>query len=204
MLSVEALLLSVVATLLGTTIGVAFAAVGVRSLVQPAIDGAECRPPVGSALGGRTRVGTRRAAVRRTPGPACGAGHTSRRTRIGVGGGSLRFPRERLAEGAAARGHRQGRHGQVDGRGRRWRWPSRHTGKNVLLCEVEGRQGIARMFDVDPLPYEERRIATGFPTPTGGRASSTPCTSTPRPRCWSTCRCTTGSAAPARRSTGSA
>ncbi|MEP9362596.1 ArsA-related P-loop ATPase [Nocardioides sp. CN2-186] len=35
-------------------------------------------------------------------------------------------------------------------------------GKNVLLCEVEGRQGIARMFDVDPLPYEERRIATGL------------------------------------------
>jgi len=36
-------------------------------------------------------------------------------------------------------------------------------GRNVLLCEVEGRQGIARMFDVDPLPYEERRIATGLP-----------------------------------------
>jgi anion-transporting ArsA/GET3 family ATPase len=35
-------------------------------------------------------------------------------------------------------------------------------GRNVLLCEVEGRQGIARMFDVDPLPYEERRIATGL------------------------------------------
>ena len=35
-------------------------------------------------------------------------------------------------------------------------------GKQVLLCEVEGRQGIARMFDVDPLPYEERRIATGL------------------------------------------
>ena len=34
-------------------------------------------------------------------------------------------------------------------------------GKDVLLCEVEGRQGIARMFDVDPLPYEERRIASG-------------------------------------------
>ena len=32
-------------------------------------------------------------------------------------------------------------------------------GKHVLLCEVEGRQGIARMFDVDPLPYAERRIA---------------------------------------------
>ena len=37
------------------------------------------------------------------------------------------------------------------------------TGKNVLLCEVEGRQGIAKMFDVDPLPYEERRIAKGAP-----------------------------------------
>ncbi len=36
------------------------------------------------------------------------------------------------------------------------------TGKDVLLCEVEGRQGIARMFDVDPLPYEERRIARGL------------------------------------------
>ena len=35
-------------------------------------------------------------------------------------------------------------------------------GKHVLLCEVEGRQGIARMFDVDPLPYAERRIATGL------------------------------------------
>lgn len=35
-------------------------------------------------------------------------------------------------------------------------------GKHVLLCEVEGRQGIARMFDVDPLPYAERRIAAGL------------------------------------------
>jgi len=35
-------------------------------------------------------------------------------------------------------------------------------GRQVLLCEVEGRQGIARMFDVDPLPYEERRIASGL------------------------------------------
>jgi anion-transporting ArsA/GET3 family ATPase len=25
-------------------------------------------------------------------------------------------------------------------------------GKTVLLCEVEGRQGIAQMFDVPPLP----------------------------------------------------
>ncbi|MFS3127364.1 ArsA-related P-loop ATPase [Nocardioides sp. Bht2] len=37
-------------------------------------------------------------------------------------------------------------------------------GRNVLLCEVEGRQGIAQMFDVAPLPYEERKIATGLPT----------------------------------------
>jgi anion-transporting ArsA/GET3 family ATPase len=36
-------------------------------------------------------------------------------------------------------------------------------GRNVLLCEVEGRQGIARMFDVDPLLYAERRLATGLP-----------------------------------------
>ena len=41
------------------------------------------------------------------------------------------------------------------------------TGKNVLLCEVEGRQGIAQMFDVDPLPYEERRIARGLAGPKG-------------------------------------
>ena len=39
------------------------------------------------------------------------------------------------------------------------------TGKNVLLCEVEGRQGIAQLFDVDPLPYEERRIAGGLAGP---------------------------------------
>ncbi len=34
-------------------------------------------------------------------------------------------------------------------------------GKTVLLCEVEGRQGIATLFDVAPLPYEETRIASG-------------------------------------------
>ena len=32
-------------------------------------------------------------------------------------------------------------------------------GKTVLLCEVEGRQCIAQMFDVPPLPYEERLVA---------------------------------------------
>ncbi|WP_235529445.1 ArsA-related P-loop ATPase [Nocardioides sp. Soil774] len=41
------------------------------------------------------------------------------------------------------------------------------SGRNVLLCEVEGRQGIARMFDVDPLPYEETRISKGAPDATG-------------------------------------
>ncbi|GAB2971925.1 ArsA-related P-loop ATPase [Nocardioides montaniterrae] len=45
-------------------------------------------------------------------------------------------------------------------------------GKNVLLCEVEGRQGIARMFDVDPLPYAERRLATGLPGPSSTGSGS--------------------------------
>lgn len=35
-------------------------------------------------------------------------------------------------------------------------------GKKVLLCEVEGRQGIAQLFDVPPLPYEERKVAVGL------------------------------------------
>src|SRR4249919_2666811 len=34
-------------------------------------------------------------------------------------------------------------------------------GKTVLLCETEGRQGIAQIFDVPPLPYEERLVAQG-------------------------------------------
>jgi anion-transporting ArsA/GET3 family ATPase len=34
-------------------------------------------------------------------------------------------------------------------------------GRKVLLIEVEGRQGIARLFDCPPLPYAERRIAIG-------------------------------------------
>ena len=33
-------------------------------------------------------------------------------------------------------------------------------GRRVLLVEVEGRQGIAQLFDVPPLPYEELKIAT--------------------------------------------
>ena len=38
-------------------------------------------------------------------------------------------------------------------------------GRRVLLVEVEERQGIARLFDVPPLPYEERKVAVA---PGGG------------------------------------
>ncbi|MER7418023.1 ArsA-related P-loop ATPase [Micromonospora peucetia] len=31
-------------------------------------------------------------------------------------------------------------------------------GRRTLLVEVEGRQGIAQLFDTDPLPYEERQL----------------------------------------------
>lgn len=34
-------------------------------------------------------------------------------------------------------------------------------GRNVLLVEVEGRQGIAQIFDCPPLPYTERKVAVG-------------------------------------------
>ena len=34
-------------------------------------------------------------------------------------------------------------------------------GQDVLLCEVEARQGIAQLFDVPQLPYEERRVVQG-------------------------------------------
>ncbi|MGA0209478.1 MAG: ArsA-related P-loop ATPase [Candidatus Nanopelagicales bacterium] len=38
-------------------------------------------------------------------------------------------------------------------------------GRRTLMMEVEGRQGIAQLFDVPPLPYEERRVAVA---PGGG------------------------------------
>ena len=43
-------------------------------------------------------------------------------------------------------------------------------GGRVLLMEVEGRQGIAQLFDCPPLPYEERRVAVapGRPGEPGG------------------------------------
>ncbi|MET9613052.1 ArsA-related P-loop ATPase [Kitasatospora indigofera] len=48
-------------------------------------------------------------------------------------------------------------------------------GGRTLLIEVEGRQGIAELFGIAALPYEERRIATvsraqlGLPADGGGR-----------------------------------
>ncbi|MDT8910839.1 ArsA-related P-loop ATPase [Amycolatopsis sp. PS_44_ISF1] len=38
-------------------------------------------------------------------------------------------------------------------------------GRRVLLIEVEGRQGIAQLFDTEPLPYAEQRLAS---VPGGG------------------------------------
>jgi len=38
-------------------------------------------------------------------------------------------------------------------------------GRRTLVIEVEGRQGIAQLFDLEALPYEEREIATA---PGGG------------------------------------
>ncbi|HEV3168762.1 MAG TPA: ArsA-related P-loop ATPase [Actinocrinis sp.] len=42
---------------------------------------------------------------------------------------------------------------------------ARHGERRVLLVEVEGRQGVAQLFDTPPAPYEERRVAV---TPDGG------------------------------------
>ncbi len=38
-------------------------------------------------------------------------------------------------------------------------------GRRTLVVEVEGRQGLARLFDSDPLPYDERKVAVA---PGGG------------------------------------
>jgi anion-transporting ArsA/GET3 family ATPase len=44
------------------------------------------------------------------------------------------------------------------------------AGGRVLLMEVEGRQGIAQLFDTPPLPYTERKVAVapGTPAAPGG------------------------------------
>ncbi len=44
-------------------------------------------------------------------------------------------------------------------------------GRRTLLIEVEGRQGIAELFGIAALPYEERRIATVTPAQLGLPAS---------------------------------
>jgi anion-transporting ArsA/GET3 family ATPase len=44
-----------------------------------------------------------------------------------------------------------------------------HASRKVLLIEAEGRQGIARLFDRPPLPYEERKIAIGLGEAHDGR-----------------------------------
>ena len=42
-------------------------------------------------------------------------------------------------------------------------------GRRTLLMEVEGRQGMAQLFDTPPLPYAERRIAVA---PDGGEVKA--------------------------------
>jgi len=37
-----------------------------------------------------------------------------------------------------------------------------YGGRKVLLIEVEGRQGIAQLFDCAPLPYAERKVGIGL------------------------------------------
>lgn len=64
-----------------------------------------------------------------------------------------------LVEGPLALCNRQGRHRKVHDRGGSRTYPS-SGGSKVLLVEVEGRQGIAQLFDVPPLPYQEVKIAT--------------------------------------------
>ena len=51
------------------------------------------------------------------------------------------------------------------GRARRRGGGGERPATRVLLVEVEGRQGVAQLFDAPPLPYEERRIAV---VPGGG------------------------------------
>lgn len=39
------------------------------------------------------------------------------------------------------------------------------TGRRVMVMEVEGRQGLAQLFDTPPMPYEERKLSVA---PGGG------------------------------------
>ena len=71
-------------------------------------------------------------------------------------------------------------------------------GGRTLLVEVEGRQGIAQLFDTPPLPYAEQRDRGGPRRRRGPRRSR----STPRSPCSSTSRCSTTSGSPAGRCAG--
>ena len=46
------------------------------------------------------------------------------------------------------------------------------TSARVLLVEVEGRQGLAQLFDTPPLPYAETRLAAAR-----GAGLAQPCSS---------------------------
>ena len=82
-----------------------------------------------------------------------------------------------------------------------WPWPWPASGRRILLCEVEGRQGIAQLFDVAAAALRRSaRIAVGARRRRG--ASRWPWS--PRPRCWSTSSSSTTWAGPARCSSGSA
>ncbi|MFG3112949.1 ArsA family ATPase [Streptomyces sp. NPDC048197] len=45
-------------------------------------------------------------------------------------------------------------------------------GRRTLLVEVEGRQGIAQLFETEALPYEERKIAVGPASEGASRSDS--------------------------------
>ena len=67
-------------------------------------------------------------------------------------------------------------------------------GKRVLLVECEGRQGIAQLFDIPPLPPTDTRIATAE----GGGEVSALAIDIEQP-CSNTSTCSTTSASPAAR-----
>ena len=67
------------------------------------------------------------------------------------------------------------------------------SGGRVLLCESEGRQGLARIFDVPP--FRTRNARSRWPL---GAVTCSLSPSTAKPRCWSTWRCTTSSVVPGR------
>ena len=61
-----------------------------------------------------------------------------------------------------------------------------HGGKRVMLMEVEGRQGLAQLFDTPPLPYEETKLTVA---PVVARCGVWLLIQ--RRRSWNTSRCST-------------